>query len=325
MQPGDQLNLNLVNNMPDNPDPDQCEQLMNENQPHCFNTTNLHTHGLHVSPKTGADNISSDDVHVKIEPGEKHQYCIKLPDFHAPGTHWYHAHVHGSTALQVMNGLAGALIIEEPPDQKIQVDSESIWVIQEVLEDAADVYPPGRPNSTFMVNTLGASTLELDPNEITRFRMINATASPRGFMNVKLVQSDGSALPSGAEFSLIAVDGITFYGHLPVPVPNHTHFMAPGNRADFLVKLPAGTYHVLKGGATDMATAATDQAEPLAIINVAGASREDRPLPALPGVDKRPCYLEPIPADQMPNEIRSYVFEAARQDFTINGLGTLPN
>ena len=30
----------------------------------------------------------------------------------APGTHWYHAHKHGSTALNVTNGMAGALIIE---------------------------------------------------------------------------------------------------------------------------------------------------------------------------------------------------------------------
>ena len=30
----------------------------------------------------------------------------------APGTHWYHAHKHGSTAVDVSNGMAGAFIIE---------------------------------------------------------------------------------------------------------------------------------------------------------------------------------------------------------------------
>ena len=30
----------------------------------------------------------------------------------APGTHWYHAHKHGSTSLHIRNGLAGAFIIE---------------------------------------------------------------------------------------------------------------------------------------------------------------------------------------------------------------------
>ena len=30
----------------------------------------------------------------------------------APGTHWYHAHKHGSTAIDVANGMVGAFIIE---------------------------------------------------------------------------------------------------------------------------------------------------------------------------------------------------------------------
>ena len=38
----------------------------------------------------------------------------------APGTHWYHAHVHGSTALNVANGLAGAFIIEGPYDDALR-------------------------------------------------------------------------------------------------------------------------------------------------------------------------------------------------------------
>ena len=30
----------------------------------------------------------------------------------APGTHWYHAHKHGSTTINVANGMTGAFIIE---------------------------------------------------------------------------------------------------------------------------------------------------------------------------------------------------------------------
>src|SRR5262249_43105971 len=45
---------------------------------------------------------------------------FEIPDYssgrfkagQAPGTHWYHAHKHGSTSLHIRNGLAGALIIE---------------------------------------------------------------------------------------------------------------------------------------------------------------------------------------------------------------------
>src|ERR1044072_391171 len=31
----------------------------------------------------------------------------------APGTHWYHSHKHGSTSVNLFNGLEGALIIED--------------------------------------------------------------------------------------------------------------------------------------------------------------------------------------------------------------------
>ncbi len=45
---------------------------------------------------------------------------FEIPDYssgkykagQAPGTQWYHAHKHGSTSLHILNGLAGALIIE---------------------------------------------------------------------------------------------------------------------------------------------------------------------------------------------------------------------
>jgi hypothetical protein len=37
----------------------------------------------------------------------------------SPGTHWYHAHKHGSTTINVMNGMTGAFIIEGKYDDDI--------------------------------------------------------------------------------------------------------------------------------------------------------------------------------------------------------------
>ena len=56
-------------------------------------------------------------------------YCFVLPEYkeptwppppgskspimgQSPGTHWYHAHKHGSTAINVANGMTGVFIIE---------------------------------------------------------------------------------------------------------------------------------------------------------------------------------------------------------------------
>src|SRR6185437_8131875 len=103
--PGDTVRITLNNKLPSDPD---CLDWPHDkiNTPHCFNGTNLHAHGLWVSP-TG----NSDNVLLKINPGVSFQYVYNLPPDHPAGTFWYHSHLHGSTALQVSSGMAGALIV----------------------------------------------------------------------------------------------------------------------------------------------------------------------------------------------------------------------
>ena len=55
-------------------------------------TTNLHTHGLHVSPDGESDNVFR-----RIDAGESARYRIQIPADHPPGTHWYHPHHPPST------------------------------------------------------------------------------------------------------------------------------------------------------------------------------------------------------------------------------------
>lgn len=72
----------------------------------CFNTSNLHTHGLHVSPAGNSDNVL-----LNIAPQTSFPYEINIPYDHPAGTFWYHAHRHGSTAMQVASGESGVLIV----------------------------------------------------------------------------------------------------------------------------------------------------------------------------------------------------------------------
>jgi FtsP/CotA-like multicopper oxidase with cupredoxin domain len=72
----------------------------------CFNTVNMHTHGLHVSPTGNGDNVL-----LSIAPSTGFTYEINIPADHPSGTFWYHAHRHGSTALQVASGASGLLIV----------------------------------------------------------------------------------------------------------------------------------------------------------------------------------------------------------------------
>lgn len=103
--PGQTLRINLMNNLPVN-DP-SCKSNQNVEIPHCYNSTNLHTHGWHVSPTGNSDNVLLD-----IAPGVSFDYEYYLPKDHPAGTFWYHSHRHGSTAIQVSSGMAGVLLVE---------------------------------------------------------------------------------------------------------------------------------------------------------------------------------------------------------------------
>ncbi len=104
--PGQTLRVNLINKLPT--EDSSCTETTRAeiNEPHCFNTTNLHMHGFWVSP-TG----NSDNVLLSIPPGASFEYEYAIPADHPSGTYFYHTHQHGSTALQVSSGMAGAVIV----------------------------------------------------------------------------------------------------------------------------------------------------------------------------------------------------------------------
>jgi len=109
--PGNTLRIHLFNDLDANdpscyPDPPVGLGLSGGIGPGCWNTINLHTHGLHVSPAGNSDNVL-----LNIAPQTEFTFEINVPDDHPSGTFWYHAHRHGSTALQVASGASGMLIV----------------------------------------------------------------------------------------------------------------------------------------------------------------------------------------------------------------------
>jgi L-ascorbate oxidase len=358
VDPGGKLTLTLYNDLAANPAAgapnDHCGQPDAMNNPNCFNTTNLHFHGLHVSPcsiwddgipdcapgHTGQPKVASDDVLFEIPPivegGEPQPYCVWLPRFHAPGTHWYHAHKHGSTAIQVANGLAGALIVRERKPI-VRPDSDFVWLIQEVLQQTEDwrIYPgSGTPPTFFFVNGECRPTLRTYAGKLLRLRFINATGTPRGFTQLRLVKCSSdpdavcdTAVPPDTEptktIYLMAVDGVTFYGHKPQP--RSFWDLAPGNRADFLVKFAVdevGVYKVVKSLVNNAPPAAPSQV--LGYIEVRPGQpgrpyrdREPQDI-RLPPWRAAPEYLQPIQGSEI-RASQSVEFQnPTPQDFLIN-------
>jgi FtsP/CotA-like multicopper oxidase with cupredoxin domain/peroxiredoxin len=138
VKPGMKFKIKVTNAMHGAPDPgaDPNDSTMPNVQAtaeniHGLRTTNLHTHGLHVSPAGNGDNIFR-----QIEPGDSFTFEYTIPADHPAGTFWYHPHKHGSTAYQLSNGLAGALIVEgdRPTDldslQAIKDMKERVVVLQ---------------------------------------------------------------------------------------------------------------------------------------------------------------------------------------------------
>lgn len=122
VSPGDTVRISLNNKLP--VDKSCAEGKGSDiNTPHCFNGTNLHSHGLWVSPAGNGDNVL-----LSINPGVSFQYQYNLPPDHPAGTFWYHTHRHGSTALQVSSGMAGALIVrgDRLPTEKVNGDIDTL-------------------------------------------------------------------------------------------------------------------------------------------------------------------------------------------------------
>jgi L-ascorbate oxidase len=110
MEPGQTVRFKLGNQLPVLNDCDTTAINL-PRKPGCFNVTNLHSHGLWVSPSGNSDNVL-----LSIQPGVAFEYEYNVPVDHPAGTFWYHPHVHGTTAMQVASGMAGALIVEGKRD-----------------------------------------------------------------------------------------------------------------------------------------------------------------------------------------------------------------
>ncbi len=106
VHPGTTLRVHLTNNLAKADPTCPAGQDPPDGSAGCFNTINIHFHGLHVSPAGNSDNVL-----LNIAPQTKFDYEVNIPGDHPAGTFWYHAHRHGSTATQVASGASGALII----------------------------------------------------------------------------------------------------------------------------------------------------------------------------------------------------------------------
>ncbi len=193
--------------------------------------TNLHYHGLHISP--AIDNVFrevSAGVGTASPTENRYTYEFQIPDNHPAVTGWYHPHYHLRVASQVFGGLAGPFIIRGELDEipEIQQAEEAVLLLKDFeprLQNGSDQLSPlaekwGREGHLLTANAQQNPVIGLPQNGLLRLRLINASAS-------RIYQLQ---LPEHPWF-LIATDR----GAIAQPTELETLTLSPGERAELLI------------------------------------------------------------------------------------------
>jgi FtsP/CotA-like multicopper oxidase with cupredoxin domain len=211
---GDVLKVHLKNSLP----------VMGQNiLGHDREITNLHTHGLHVSPSGNADNMM-----VMLMSGETFDYEYDLSK-QDPGTiNFYHPHIHGSVAEQYWGGMAGALLIEDDIPALAGYETHTLFIKDITLAGGAPEpytslmdYMHGKEGDTVMVNGQVNPVLPIKPGQVQRWRIVNACNAR--FLKLSL---------EGHSLRVIGTEG----GLLDKPYAVSSILLSPGERLDILVK-----------------------------------------------------------------------------------------
>lgn len=190
--------------------------------------TNLHFHGLHVSPEGNRDN-----VFVEVPPGRSFRYELQVPEGFG-GTFWYHPHRHRRLARQLWHGLAGALVIDRPLDRAgaLGEAEERVVVVKDLaLADGRPAphttgdWARGKSGPLVLANGAHRPVLEL-ARTVTRLRLVNACNARA----LRLTRGDGRPL------RLVAHEGHL----LAAPVALDEILVVPAQRVDLLVEVEPG-------------------------------------------------------------------------------------
>jgi FtsP/CotA-like multicopper oxidase with cupredoxin domain len=304
VNPGDTLILNLENDIAPEASrslsahasmliqmqPDSCAQAKMT-----VSSTNLHFHGLMISPVCHQDDV----LHTVVGPSASpFEYRFQIPDDQPPGLYWYHPHLHGFTKAQVLGGASGALIVEgiERVNTQLAGLPERVLVIRDqelqnpdaqpttpdstphavVLRDAeGDILNTGtdggKPAKDLSLNFVPVTfpsykpaLIEMKPSQRELWRVLNAS----GITYIDLqVLYDGAPQPLG----VVALDG--------VPIDDNgvggrgllqksQILVPPGGRVEFILKGPPLEAHatLMTRGVDTGAAGENDPSRPLAKI-----------------------------------------------------------
>ena len=197
---GDVINLRLRNLIPQQP-------------------SNIHYHGLNVSPKPPGDSIF-----VQVEPENCYDYTINIPSDQSPGLYWYHSHMMGLAETQVFNGLSGGIVIDGTSEKLpfLAGIQDRVMILKDVQASAdGTVTTPDYSKPTVRtINGVVKPTISIRPGETQLWRVGNMGAN----LLYQLAIDDH-------EMVEIARDGNIH----TKPIRQRATILPPGARTEFLV------------------------------------------------------------------------------------------
>lgn len=250
VSPGDTLNITYTNDLP----PGSGERC---SIGPCQNMTNLHFHGLGVSPNAPQDDV----LDMMAMTGETLHYSVFIPPDQSPGLFWYHTHPHGESEQQVLDGMSGAIVVEgidryvpkarELPERVLVVRAQSIEHDPRAGQLTRRVSmspdncggPPGKAERIFTVNDAIRPAIRIAPGEQQFWRIVNA--APDRYLDLELDRSS---------WKIVALDGMPLaYNHPQEPARTASHVsLPPASRLEAIVTGPdAGSPAMLRTRCVD--------------------------------------------------------------------------
>ena len=281
-QPGDTIRLKISDKrIPDAVQ--QASELSFDPTDPIPQQSNIHSHGLLVSP-TG----QSDNVYRSFLPGNDYLTEIKIPATHDQGVNWYHPHFHASTAAQVYGGLAGIIQIGNVVGLKHRSEYGGLtqrtmllhgmnlaeserhpgkYVIAPVgtgtsphFIDPTPGVPQGTPSSapdyapSYFINGQINPIIEMKPGETQVWTFANVSPFAAYSLAILKIDDDGKIEKSAPLFrsTLISQDGNDHF--TPVDAYfikqrdlNKDTYVAPGERLTWAITAPTepGDYYLV--------------------------------------------------------------------------------
>jgi suppressor of ftsI len=321
--PGDVLSITYVNDLPAK-SPETC--AVNP----CMDMTNLHFHGLSVSPEAHQDDVLT----MLAKPGEVLHYSVEIPRDHPPGLFWYHTHPHGESHRQALDGMSGAIVIEGmerySPEvgrlrervlvlrgRSIEHDPSAAELVHRVEIPAKGCGGEAEQvEEIFTVNGAVRPRIEIAPKERQFWRVVNASADR--YLDLQL---------DGQTFEIVALDGMPLAYHEPNGATRTTNhlLLAPAGRLEAIVSgPPSGTHNALRTLCVNTGPVGDPNPEMVLADLVQASSGQSRSHPAteqVHAIDDRPPRFKPIDLEPLKKTAPDFIvtFTEDKNGFYING------